>query len=377
MSSETSPIKAFIRGNAVLPVFIGALLCVFLLRSGIFALFFLVPLGFISFKYESKTAWTSFAFAALGNAILVIRNQIAGGLPFEAVFWDVIYFTAMIFLFTWMITPPSALFFGKKSFVLHSAPGLKGAASEIPGSPLQSRIFRFACASGLGAIMLTVTFYKAVSSPDFYEYLSYMFDTVLSAYRSSASEVVEIALIDSISAASIIESVKTVMLRGGSLISCVLLFSVCRQLSFFLVWITSRKKRESSQRMNFLNENSLVAFKVNSQVIWIFSGALFLVVITRIIKLEIPEIVLWNILIFCVILYFAQGLGIIQFFFARPAISPFLRLLLMVFLIVMLFSPVLNAVLLTGFVVLGIAENWVPLRAPKKDGPPSTPEAGE
>ena len=94
-------------------------------------------------------------------------------------------------------------------------------------------------------------------------------------------------------------------------------------------------------------------------------------------KLEIPEIILWNILILCAILYLAQGLGILQFFLARPTVSPSFKLLLSVLFIFLFFSPVINVVLLGGVVLLGIAENWVPFRAPKQNGPPSTPEAGD
>jgi len=66
----------------------------------------------------------------------------------------------------------------------------------------------------------------------------------------------------------------------------------------------------------------------------------------------------------------------VQFFLSRPSMLPFLRLFLIVLFIVLIFSPVVNVILLVGIVLLGIAENWAPFRASKPNGPSSTPEAG-
>jgi uncharacterized protein YybS (DUF2232 family) len=98
--------------------------------------------------------------------------------------------------------------------------------------------------------------------------------------------------------------------------------------------------------------------------------------LTRISGLEIPEIILWNILVLCTIMYLAQGLGILQFFLSRPSISPFLKLVFLVLILILFFSPFLNMILLVGLVLLGIAENWVPFRVPKENDIPSTPEGG-
>jgi hypothetical protein len=49
------------------------------------------------------------------------------------------------------------------------------------------------------------------------------------------------------------------------------------------------------------------------------------------------------------------------------------RLFFNVLIILLIFSPGINAFVLVGMILLGIAENWVPLRTPKPNGPPSTP----
>jgi hypothetical protein len=50
-----------------------------------------------------------------------------------------------------------------------------------------------------------------------------------------------------------------------------------------------------------------------------------------------------------------------------------MRLLGNFLIILVIFSPGINALALAALVLLGIAENWLPLRALKTDGPASTP----
>jgi uncharacterized protein YybS (DUF2232 family) len=252
----------------------------------------------------------------------------------------------MASIFTWIVAPPP--FF--------------------PAVPEASRLLGGSC---LGAIMLTYVFFQAASSPGFSEYIGSLLASLISAYRSSGADVVGAAMIEGLTAEAALESIKAILLRGGSLVSSVFLFTVCRQISLFSARLSLRQGRAALTGIN-----NLAAFHVNPVIIWIFSASLLSVVLTRMTKLLIPEIILWNILILCVILYLAQGLGILQFFLARPSMSPFLRLLFGILLVVMLFSPILNVILFASLLLLGIAENWAPLRAPKNNGPPSTPEAG-
>jgi len=257
--------------------------------------------------------------------------------------WDVLYFTFMMAVFTWIVSPP---------------PGFSVKLTES---------IRLIIGSFLGALLLIGMFLKTISSPDFYEYLSYALNALVSAYRSSGSDVVQAAMLGSLTADGILDFIKSILLRGGSLASCILLFSICRQMGYTLARIMSRQKGEAP----------LLSFHVPNEVIWVLSCSLLLVVFTRYIKLELPEIVLWNILILCSILYLAQGLGILQFLFARPKVPPSMKLIFSVLFFVFLFSPGINAFLLGGVVLLGIAENWAPLRVSKQNGPPSTPEAGD
>ena len=330
------------------PAIIGAGLSLLLLRTGVFALFFLVPLGFVAYRFDYRSAWTAFFFAVIGNFFLAAGAHSSLGISLTDTLWDIIYYGLMALIFTAIVAPPPAL-----------SVKFKGAV-------------RFFCGSCLGAILLTYLFLQVSSSPGFNEYINYLINAVFQVNRSSGSDAVQNAMLGSISAEVILEAIQTVMLRGGSLVSCIFLFAVCRQTGFFLARLSFRKAAVASSE-----SFSLALFRVNPIIIWVFSASLFLIVVTRITSLEIPEIILWNILILCVILYFTQGLGILQFFFVRFAMSPFSKVFFVVLLVVVLLSPFLNALLLGGLFLLGVAENWVPLRAPKKNGPPSTPEAGD
>jgi hypothetical protein len=336
----------------LLPAIIGAALSLFLLRTGVLAFFFLVPLGFVSYRYDHKTAWTAFLFAALGNFVLAAGARATGAVSLTDTIWEIVYYGLMAFIFTGIVAPPPAL------------------------SAKYKETVRFFCGSCLGALLFIYLFLQMSSSPAFLDYIDYLLNVVFQVNRSSGTDVVQNALLGNISAELVLETALAIMLRGGSLVSCIILFAVSRQISLFLARLSFRKQIPS-EAAPLPQASSLASFRVNSTVIWVFSGSLLLVVLTGMARLEILEIILWNILVLCVILYFTQGLGILQFFFARFALSPFLKLFLVVLLVVVLLSPFLNLLLLGGLFLLGVAENWAPLRAQKKNGPPSTPEAGD
>ncbi|MCL2319727.1 MAG: YybS family protein [Treponema sp.] len=339
--------------RTIVPAFIAAGVCLFFQRSGIFSLLFLVPLGVVAYRYNFRAGWTAFLFAFAGNVVLAVEIAVVRKIPAAAIIWDLLYFSVMASIFTWITSPPP------------------GFSWKVSGS------MRLMIGSCLGALLFTGIFFRAASSPGFSAYLNSLINAVLSFYRSSGSDVVQNALLQSITAEAVLDFMKSIMLRGGSLISCVFLFFISRQISFFLARMFQRRKDPDTPGANTPGLSSLGFFHVAPSMIWVFSGSLLLVVLVRMVKLEVPEIILWNVLIFCVIMYFAQGLGILQFFLVRPRVTPFLKLLFVILFIILLFSPGINAVLLGGIVLLGIAENWVPLRVPKTNGPPSTPEAGD
>ena len=334
--------------RALIAALVGAAVCLFFQRISFFSLFFLVPLGVVSFSYDYRVAWFSFFMAAVGNVFLSASSVITAGTPIQGALWDILFFIVIASMFGWVTAPPPG--FSRK---------VSGAVRLIAGSCIV-------------ALLFTAIFFRTIATQPFSDYINSWIDTLLSMYRSANSDAVQNAVLESLTTDVIIKTMKSVMLRGGSLVSIILLFFVCRQISLAFSSLSRRLRG-----LSFPRTGTLAAFHVYPVVIWIFSGSLFLVVLSRIIKLEIPEIILWNILILCVIMYLAQGFGILQFFLTKPSMHPSLRFLSFIVLFVLIFSPVLNVVFFAGIFLLGIAENWASFRASKNNGPPSTPGAGD
>jgi hypothetical protein len=306
-----------IQRKILLPAVIGAVLSLLFLRTGVLAFFFLAPLGFIAYRFDYKIAWMAFFLAVLGNLVLALGARSSRGVSLTDTFWDTIYYGIMAFIFTGIVAPPPAL-----------QDKYKGAV-------------RFFCGSCLGALLLALLFLQVSSSQVFLEYINYLLEVIFQINPPSSSDVVNNAVLGVLSAEVILEAIKIVMLRGGSLVSCILLFAVCRQTGFLFARLSLRKVTAASPRTS-----SIASFRVDPMVIWVFSASLFLVVVTGVTRLEFLEIILWNILVLCVILYFTQGLGILQFFLSRFALSPFPKVFFLVVLVVVLFSPFLNVLLL-------------------------------
>jgi len=338
-----------------LPALIGAGISLLMLKSGFLSFFFLVPLGFVAYSCPNRTAWLAFFITLAGNCFLTIAYAAGSAMPMQAILWEIFYYAVTTFIFIWIIAPPEFLF-----------PNISETARLVAGSCLGSLLFSF-------------IFFKSTDSQAFMEYIKYFINSIISVYQSSGTDVVENAMLETLTPEFVLEKIMALMLRGGSIVSCILLFFVCCQISLILARLSYRLTGRNFQWINeskLKGVNALAVFHVNPIVIWVFSFSLILIVLTRIKKYEIPEIILWNILVVCSILYLAQGLGIMQHFLVRPSFSPLLRLLIVIAFFFVLFSPVLNAFLLGALALLGIAENWLPLRVSKQSGPPSTPEAG-
>jgi uncharacterized protein YybS (DUF2232 family) len=90
--------------------------------------------------------------------------------------------------------------------------------------------------------------------------------------------------------------------------------------------------------------------------------ALFSTVFFR--KTGIPalEMIAWNMVTICLLLYLAQGLGIILYYLSKTARSTFTRLFQALLAMAIIMSPGINLIACGGVLVLGIAENWASFR---------------
>jgi hypothetical protein len=335
----------FRRGPHLIPILVSVLVCVGCVRTGILGFFFLVPLGIMAFGYDLRTAWTALIGAVLVNGFLfggiaLIRGDTPGEL------WrDIFYFSAMVILFGWITAPPVS---GPRFLRIRTA-------------------YRFVAASLAGALVFFPLIASLRNNAGFHAFFSNQMEVLNSLYVSSGGvDMARRSFLEQLTPEILLEYLEFILIRGGGVVSCGLLFFISRQAAVMFAWIIRRRRPEGS----------LSGFHVDPGIIWVLSGALLAVLLGTRAKIAPLEIAAWNMITLCAILYLAQGGGIVLFFLNRFAIPPVLRLVLNTALLVLLFNPGISPFILGILIVLGIAENWAPFRAQKSNGPSSTPRVG-
>jgi hypothetical protein len=317
---------------------------------------FLLPLGVSAFCFSAAASWLCAFFAIIGNGLFALWLGISLHLPVKALIPDLIYFTVIVVGFAWVVAPP---------------------AGRVSAFFRPRTVYRVVAASALGALALAFPLYISGTETGFLTMLRTQAELFVSLYNTSTgADVVERSLSEQyVTVDYVIAVIKTVSLRGGALFSCMLLFVVSRQFSALIARFARRR---------YPNGN-LVGFHTSSRQIWVLSFSLAAILAGLLLQtlpsapaaVQIVEIAAWNVLVICVMLYLVQGGGVLMYWYTRFLMPPLLRLLLNLALIIVIFSPGINAVFLAGLVLLGIAENWVPFRVPKTNGSSSTPGSGE
>ncbi|MDR0487568.1 MAG: YybS family protein [Treponema sp.] len=319
----------------LLLLFICVVLSVFFINSGFLSFLFLAPLGYAALVYSY--AWMVFIVAAAANGVFSLFAHLFNHYGFGSLLVNIFYFTILSVCFAYI---------------------MRDNKSQ------NQTVYRFILASVVGALSLLVIFLG--SKGDFAAMIKVQAELLASMVAASPSvangaDVVQrSALEQMLTPEKITEIIKNVALRGGALVSALFLFIVNRQIALAAARLFKKQR----------HENSLPAFFAPPYTIWILSFALAAVMLMRLIKAELPEILAWNVLVICGILFLAQGAGIVMFTLARRTHS--FRLFVNVLAIVVIFSP-LNTFALAALLLLGIAENWLPFRVPKQDGQASTP----
>jgi hypothetical protein len=311
-------------------IIVCAFLSVVFTKIGFLSVFFLAPVGYAVLICNSL--WLPFISAASVNAgfLIILRlffRGSAGNMPLE-----ILYFTTLFLGFAFIMGGDS----------------LRGA-------------YRFVLASAAGTVVFLI--YISGSGSGFYAGLYEMSQMLAQVFVNSADvDPARRSLLQQlITPERALEAVKIFLLRGGALLSTSFVFFINRQVSISLVSIIKRQRKD----------RGLTAFFAPSFTIWVLSGALAVIWLTRLFRIQILEILAWNILVICAILFFAQGAGIFLHFLARR--TYFFRFFAVVLVVMAILSPGLNMIAVSAILLLGIAENWLPFRAPKK-GPASTPE---
>jgi hypothetical protein len=332
-------------GVSWLPALAGAFVCVILMRIGFLGFFFLVPMGFVAALWNTRTAWISVLAAVASHACIGLGlSPLIPLVPRDFVL-DILYFGVMVSAFVWIIRPPE----GGPGFLRIRA------AWRLSLGALAGVSLFVAIAALAGENSGFTAFVKAQS-----ELISAL------SIASSGSDAARRSLLEQyLSPARIRELMTDLILRGGGLMSCMLVFYVSRFFTLFFAGLVRRDRTWPGLR----------EFQVSPRLIWALSLALGAVLLSRLAKWQVPEIAAWNVLTLCSLMYLAQGAGIARHFLTRRLVSPGLRLFINIAVVFVVLSPGINLLFLGGLILLGIAEHWVPLRVLKQEGPPSTPAA--
>jgi hypothetical protein len=326
------------------PALFGAVICVFFTRSGLLGIFFLVPLGFIGYGWGPRALWPCLGFVFLFNSLFTLGMGLIAKASGLTMALDILFFTSMTVAFAWIILPPPIY------------------GSRIPGA------YRLALGSSLCAVISAGLFLNIVSSPAFQEVMKDQIEVIAAVYRGAGFDLTQDNILDSLTIDTVLEVMKSIIIRGGALVSSICILFASRQVSIFLIGFFGAKRRSKV----------FMDFHVDPRLVMILGFSVLLLTVSSLFRLSGLSIILWNIVILCGMMYLAQGFGILRFFLLRLNVPSFVRYLLPVLFVFLLFRPVINVVLLGTVILLGIAENWVSFRKPgirDNYGPSSTPGA--
>ena len=320
-------VKSKTSGNiAFIPAITGAIVSIFLIRTGFGALFFLLPLGFIGFGWGPRTLWSSLLFAISGNSLLTLVLGLSLRIPGIDMLLDMLFYITMAVVFSWIILP------------------LDEKSLEFSGAS------RLAAGALICNLVLLGLFSRAYQTIEFQELMKSQVQLIASIYGQGSTETASIFDID-----RLMDLLWNFIMRGGALFSALIMLFINRQLSITLIRFFGGPRRD----------RVFSRFHVHPHIIWLLSFTVILILVSNILNWIMFGIILSNLLTLFILMYMAQGLGIIQFFTMKPGFPAFLRILFPIIFIVLLFSPVINFLLLGSVVILGITEHWIRLRINK------------
>ena len=343
------PSVSMIRDNLV-PALVCAVVSVIMMRLGVFSLFFLVPLGFSAVAYGATVAWVAFVMAAFGYGVLTIVLSLVGGAGLTSAGLDLLYFVVLAKGFTWIMV-------GNPPWVGQVSSGQLLEKNAMPSFARVRTLFRLVIASAAVAFMFLGT--TLWFGRDGFSALAPRIEPLISAYIASVAggdAVRQSILEQALSAERVIGMIVAITLRGGALFSAVFLLFFSRQMAFVMARLFRRKAKGTGDLSGFFAPRRTILF---------FSLSLLAILLGRVLSMQVMEIAAWNLLVMCALMFLAQGGGVVLFNLARRPMPLLLRLLLGVLFVIVVFSPGINFIALGALLVLGIAENWLPLRLNK------------
>jgi hypothetical protein len=338
--------------SAPLPVnrvFISVIVCaclsVFFRNFFLMSLFYLVPLGYAVLVYGSGKL--VFAAVTLVNTVYCIVSGAiksgAGSLPVE-----ILYFTVLFLGFIWIME-------GGKLFDF--------MASE--NEPLRNIrcAYRFIIASAASAGVFMFYLFRGQEASVYntmFEGMKELFSSLSNPY--GGGENANVSYIQQLLSPQMLETAKNVLLRGFGVASMFFFFFISRHVAYITVFFRRRQKTQSARLLDFF---------VPEGTVWVLLSSIALLLASRFFNSEILEIILWNVLTVCGILFLAQGAGILLYILEKR--SNTFKIAVNVLAVILIFSP-FRIIIPAALLLLGVTESWVAFRRPKQQDTVSTPE---
>ena len=304
--------------NSLITILVCAGLSVLFMRTGILSFFYLMPIGYA--VIVTGSVWIPFFCAAGTNIILDLFTRItsqgtAAGST-SSILLEIFYYSSMFLLFVWII-----------------------------GGKNPRTVYRILAGSAAGAVVFLLLVYKT----DFFSFLERFIEDLNTQISAGEEASINPIIQEILATEKITELFNSLLLRGAAFFSILFIFFINRHFAFVLVRLI-KKRREDKPLTEFFAPNNAV---------WILSGALVSALLSMAFKIELLEILAWNVFVIYAMVFIAQGAGIFMHLLSR--LSAGIRLAASIFIIIVLFSP-LNLAVIIMVLLLGIIENWVPIR---------------
>ena len=311
--------------NTLITILVCTGLSMFFLNAGVLSLFFLVPIGYAA--KATGVYFFTFIIASVSNIIISLTT----GLLFyssSGMVIELLYFSVLFLCFLWIIGSKTIRNMNK--FILASAAGAVIFLILIGNMNIFAKINDFIASDNV-----------SVSE-----------DTAFNALMFELKEIIT---------PEVVQNAQNSVYRGGALIFHFILFYFSRQLTHGIYWLIKKQR----------NDKGLMEFFAPANTIWVLLGSFaYVASLSKIIKNELLDIAVWNILVICCIIFLAQGAGTIIYWLSGK--SQFFRLAVNVLIVILIFSPIV--IFIVGAVLLlGIAGNFWQFRV-QKTGQVSTPE---
>ena len=306
------------RGNSYVMIAVCVVLSMIFMKTGILSFLFLVPLGYAILV--SGSLWITFLTAAAANIVLslFLHTHTADN---SSLWMDIFYFTTILLMFCW-----------------------------IMGGRNLRTAYRFLIASAAGAAAFIILIMSNRNDSSFYMVLNEMSELLASVFLSSSAN--DAAVQQAFTPEKVLEMIRSISLRGGAMVSMIFIFFLNRQITLTAMWLVKKQRYK----------RSLTKFFAPPVTIWVLSGALAAVLLSSVFRIELLEILSWNVLTVCAILFTAQGAGIVLHLFTR--FTPVTRIIVSVLVMVLILSPA-SVIAIAAVLLLGISETWLPIRVKK------------